>query len=612
MNTMIQDRIADLRRQMKKHNIDIYIVPTADYHQSEYVGEYFKCREFLTGFTGSAGTAVITQMEALLWTDGRYFIQAETQLKGTGILLKKSGEAGVPTIFEYVEKKAGDISASDGKTVIGFDGRSISIADGKRYAQIAEKTGGAVCWQTDLTDEIWEDRPALPCKPAFLLETKYTGESVSSKLLRLRQKMKERKADLFILTGLDDIGWLLNLRGGDVAYCPLVLSYAVVRAESVELYTDSRKLNDKIMESFRENQVTVYPYRSIYERVKGLSREDTVLFDPEQMNYALYRNLPKQMKRVEAENPILLMKAVKNETELSNIRTAHLKDGVACTKFMYWLKTRVGKERISEVSAAEKLAEFRARQMHFLGESFEPICAYKEHGAIVHYSATTESDMELKPQGLLLCDTGGHYLEGSTDITRTFALGALTQDEKDHFTTVLISMLRLADARFLYGCNGMSLDYAAREPFWRQNLNFNHGTGHGVGYLGNIHEPPARFFWKMPAGSKNAEEILRGVPVLEAGMVITDEPGIYIENSHGVRIENELLVAKGEANEYGQFMHFETLTFVPVDLDAVNTKLMTEYERGLLNRYHRAVREKLSPYLTEEEKEWLLQYTREI
>lgn len=599
---MISDRIALLRQEMKKEKIDIYVIPTADFHQSEYVGDHFKCREYMTGFTGSAGTVVFTQKEAYLWTDGRYFIQAANQLAGTEIRLQKSGEPGVPTVAEYLENTV----RPDEGTVIGFDGRTVSIAEGKHYEEIAEKAGGNVRYDVDLVGKIWTNRPELSRKPVFSLGLEYSGETVESKLERLRRKMQEYGAGSCVITGLDDIGWLLNLRGNDVEYCPLMLSYAVIRMERVELYADKQKFNEEICRGLCRNKVEIHPYNAIYERVKKFQSDEVVLLDPEQMNYTLYRNLPETVRKSEHENPIILMKAVKNETELKNIREAHLKDGVACTKFMCWLKKNVGKIRITEMSASDELECLRAEQEHFIGPSFEPICAYKEHAAIVHYSATSETNAELKAEGMILCDTGGHYMEGSTDITRTIALGELTKEEKRHFTTVLCSMLNLADARFLYGCTGMSLDYAAREPFWRQNLNFNHGTGHGVGYLGNIHEPPARFFWKLPAGN------LQSIPKLEPGMVITDEPGIYIENSHGIRTENELLVTRGETNEYGQFLHFETLTFVPIDLDAVRPELMTEKERNLLNSYHAQVREKLSPYLSEEENLWLREYTREI
>lgn len=598
-NMTVRERIEKLQEQMKKKDIQIYIVPTADYHQSEYVGEHFKARKFLTGFTGSAGTAVVLQDQAYLWTDGRYFIQAAQELKESGGVLQKMGEPDVPTIEEFLKKELTD------QGVIGFDGRTVGVAKGQEYAEIAADKGGSVRYDLDLVDEIWEERPPLSEKPAFLLDIRYAGETVEKKLSRVRKAMEEQKADVLVITSLDDIGWLLNIRGNDVEYFPLLLSYAVVGKDRVDLYADERKFSGEILAHFQENHVKVYPYDDIYERMKRFTKDETVMLDPEQMNYALFSNLSGEVSKVQAENPILMMKAVKNPVEAENIRNAHIKDGIAHTKFMYWLKTTIGKERITELSASAKLEALRGMQEHFLGPSFGPICAYKEHAACAHYSSTPETNVELKTEGLFLTDTGGHYYEGSTDITRTVALGEITGEERRHFTTVVCGMLRLADARFLYGCSGMTLDYAAREPFWRQGINYNHGTGHGVGYLGNIHEPPANFHWKKVPGKSK-------YPALEVGMVITDEPGIYIEGSHGIRIENELMVAEGEKNEYGQFLHFEILTYVPIDLDAIDPGLMTEQEKQLLNDYHQKVYEKIGPHLTEEERTWLREYTRAI
>ena len=593
----VSERVDRLRQLMAEKGIDAYVVPTADYHQSEYVGEHFKVRAFMTGFTGSAGTAVFTKEEAGMWTDGRYFIQAAQQMEGTGVVLRKMGEPGVPTVEEYLK------AALPEKGVIGFDGRTVGVNEGQVYADIAAAQGGSVVYDCDLVESIWEDRPPLSEKPAFLLDVKYAGETVASKLERVRNAMKEAGANAHIITSLDDTGWLLNVRGDDVEYFPLLLSYTIVKMDSVELYVDERKLNDEIRAEFTKNNVCIHAYNDIYEAVKAFGADDVVLIDPKRMNFALYNNIPAGVRTVKQENPTILMKAVKNDTEVENIRKAHIKDGVAHTKFMYWLKKNVGRIEITELSASDKLEEFRAQQGNFLWPSFEPICAYKEHAAIVHYTSSPETNVELKKGGLFLTDTGGHYYEGSTDITRTVALGEVSQTEKDHFTAVAVSMLNLADVRFLYGCTGMNLDYVAREPFWRQNLNFNHGTGHGVGYLGNIHEPPTGFRWQFRPNE---------IHPFEENMIITDEPGIYIEGSHGIRTENELLVRKGEKNEYGQFMYFEPITFVPIDLDAVNPDLMTEKEKALLNDYHKKVYELIAPYLTGEEQEWLKEYTREI
>jgi Xaa-Pro aminopeptidase len=593
----VSERVDALRRLMAQSGIDAYVVPTADYHQSEYVGEHFKARAFMTGFTGSAGTAVFTKNEAGMWTDGRYFIQAAQQMENTGVALRKMGEPGVPTIEEYLK----EVLPQGG--VIGFDGRTVGVDEGQSYADITDAKSGNVVYDCDLISQIWLDRPPLSEKPAFMLDIKYAGETVASKLERVRSEMKKNKANIHIITSLDDTGWLLNVRGDDVEYFPLLLSYTIVKMDTVELYADERKFNDEIKGEFKKNNVSIHAYNDVYDVVKHFEKEDRVLIDPRRMNYALYQNIPDEVKTVKLENPTIIMKAVKNDVEVENIKKAHIKDGVAHTKFMYWLKKNIGKIEITELSASERLEEFRGEQEHFLWPSFEPICAYKEHAAIVHYTSSPETNVELKEGGLYLSDTGGHYFEGSTDITRTIALGKIGPLEKKHFTAVAISMLNLADAKFLYGCTGMNLDYIAREPFWRENLNFNHGTGHGVGYLGNIHEPPAGFRWQFRPNE---------VHPFEANMIITDEPGIYIEGSHGIRTENELLVCKGTKNEYGQFMHFEPITFVPIDLDAVNPELMTEKEKKLLNDYHQQVYARISPYLTKEEQDWLKDYTKAV
>ena len=593
----VTERVAKLRQLMEEHGIDAYIVPTADYHQSEYVGEHFKARAFMTGFTGSAGTAVFTKDEAGMWTDGRYFIQATQQMDGTGVILRKMGEPDVPSIEEYLET----VLPANG--VIGFDGRTVDVDGGQAYADIAAQKGGSVKYECDLVDTIWTDRPPLSEKPAFFLDVQYAGETVESKLARVREVMKKAGANAHVITTLDDTGWLLNVRGDDVEYFPLLLSYTIVRMDSVDLFVDERKLNDEIRAEFEKNKVCIHAYNDAYEAVKKFGDEDVVLIDPSRMNYALYNNIPESVKTVKEVNPTVLMKACKNDIEIANIKNAHIKDGVAHTKFMYWLKKNIGKIDMTELSASDKLEEFRAAQGNFLWPSFEPICAFKDHAAIVHYTSTPETNVPLTEGAMFLTDTGGHYYEGSTDITRTVALGEISQLEKDHFTAVAISMLNLADAKFMYGCIGMNLDYLAREPFWRQNLNFNHGTGHGVGYLGNIHEPPTSFRWQYRA---------REVHPFEENMIITDEPGIYIEGSHGIRTENELLVCKGEKNEYGQFMYFEPVTFVPIDLDAINPELMTIKEKELLNDYHKKVYELIAPHLTAEESEWLKEYTRAI
>ena len=584
-----KERIGRLREYMESAKIDICVVPTADYHQSEYVGEHFKLREYLTGFTGSAGTAVFTKNEAGLWTDGRYFLQAARQLEKSEIKLYRMGEPKVPTVEEFLKEKLPD------KGVIGVDGRTIGVNTGCIYEEIAKEKGGVLLYDIDIASSVWKEQPALSQKSVFPLPLKYTGKSTAQKLEQIRKVMKENKTDVHVLTSLDDIGWILNLRGQDVEYFPLFLSYMIIRLDTVELYADERKFSEEIKRELKENKITILPYNRIYEQIKKLQK-DTVLLDKDRVNYTLYRKLPGQTKTVWKENPEIMMKCVKNPTEVENIRRAHLKDGIAHTKFMYWLKKNAGAKELTELEASKKLEAFRAEQEGFLWPSFAPICAYGKHGAIVHYSANEETNAQILEGGLLLTDTGGNYLEGSTDITRTVAIGEVSQEEKNHFTLVAAGMLRLAAARFLYGCSGANLDYAAREPFWRENLNFNHGTGHGVGYLGNIHEPPIGFRWKCSKSDMHP---------LEENMVITDEPGIYIEGSYGIRLENELLVRAGEKNEYGQFMYFETLTFVPIDLDAINPEKLEEREKELLNAYHAEVYRNIAPYLSEEERSWL-------
>lgn len=593
----VADRIAALRGEMVREGIDIWIVPSADYHQSEYVGSFFKARQYMTGFTGSAGTAVFTKDKACLWTDGRYFIQAENELRGSGIVLCKMGEPECDTIEAFLEKELPETG------VIGFDGRTIGVGEGKRYEDAASFKKGKVSYQFDLIGRIWESRPRLPDEKAFALDEKYTGESAASKLERVRTKMKECGADVHLLTSLDDIAWLLNIRGNDVAYCPLVLSYLVLYMDHGELFTDEEKFSSELSEKLARDGIVLRPYDEIEKVVSDLSPSLSILLDPDRVNYALYRRLPKNMEVIETENPEILMKCIKNDTEIKNIKIAHMKDAAAHTKFMYWLKKNIGKMEITEISAAEKLEAFRREQGGYLEASFEPISAFAEHGAIVHYSASAESNAVLSEGKLLLTDTGGHYMEGSTDITRTVALGEVSQKEKEDFTLTARAMLRLMNTVFLHGCSGANLDCIAREIYWKKKVNFNHGTGHGVGYLLNVHEPPVNFRWK---------EGKTPAPVLEKNMVITDEPGIYIEGSHGIRLENELVVCEDEKNEYGQFMRFEPLTYVPIDLDALLPEQMTEEERIMLNDYHKKVFEVVAPYLNDEEKTWLKEYTRPV
>ncbi len=593
----VAKRVQKLRSLMAEKGIDAYVVPTADFHQSEYVGEHFKARKFITGFSGSYGTAVITKDDGCLWTDGRYFFQAENQLSGSGIRLMKMFVGDTPSITEYLQANIPEGGC------VGFDGRVLSMGEGQEYEEALSVKNIRISYSDDLIDTIWEDRPALSKKPAFFLEEKYSGESSASKLARVRAAMREHGADTHIIASLDDVCWLLNIRGDDVDFFPLLLSYAIVTEDRVELYVDDTKLDGRIHQELEKNNVSIHPYNDIYEDIKKLSADSTAMIDPLKMNYALYKNIPCRI--VEAANPTILMKAMKNDVELENVREAHIKDGIAITKFMHWVKTRYDKEPITELSSAAKLTELRAAQDSYISDSFEPLCAFADHAAMMHYSPSEESDVQLKSGAFFLNDTGGGYRQGSTDITRTFVLGSVDQQMKKYFTAVVRAMMRLSRARFLYGCYGYNLDVLARGPIWDLDLDYQCGTGHGVGYLGNIHEPPTGFRWYV-VPSKNEHH------QLEEGMVITDEPGIYEDGQFGIRIENEFIVRKGTKNKYGQFMYFETVTFAPIDLDGIDPEEMSRDEREWLNNYHKDVYKKIGPHLTDEEREWLKEYTRAI
>lgn len=596
---MIQERLAALRSRMKECHVDAYLVPTDDFHCSEYVGDHFKCRKYITGFTGSAGTAVITMDEAGLWTDGRYFIQAAKQLEGTTVTLYKMGEEGVPTVEEYLRH-----TLKPGQC-LGFDGRTMTAAGGEELEKSLAQNQVSVSCQMDLVGDIWEDRPALSCEPAWELDLKYAGQPRSEKLAQVRGAMAEQKADYFILTSLDDIAWLLNIRGNDIACTPVVLSYLVMTQSKVLLFAQEQSFDGALRKTLERDGVTLRPYGDIYDYAASIPAGKRVLIDPSCANYALKKSIPAQAVPVEAPNPTHLPKAIKNGVEVANMKKAHIRDGAALTRWIYWLKKNVGKTQITEISAADKLEEFRLAQEHYLGPSFDPIVSWGPHAAIVHYSATPETDIPVEPRSFLLADTGGHYLEGSTDTTRTIVMGETTQKEREYFTRVLRANLNLAAAKFLHGCSGKNLDYIAREPLWEIGQDYNHGTGHGIGYLLNVHEGPNEFRWKSRPGKPDAA-------VFEEGMITTDEPGFYLEGEFGIRHENVMVCRRAEKTACGQFMEFETLTLVPFDLEAVIPEMLSPRERALLNGYHRKVYEKIAPLLEEEEREWLREATREI
>ena len=592
---MIQERLQNLRAKMQENGVQAYIIPTSDFHETEYVSDYFACRKYMSGFTGSAGTLVVLADQAGLWTDGRYFIQAQAQLQDTGITLMKMGQPETPSIEDYICQNL----SKDSK--VGFDGRVINYMDYKRYHAIFNSHQIDIVANLDLVNEIWQDRPALPATKTFHYALRYAGVSIEDKLAQVRQAMTKEGCASFIITKIDEIAWLFNIRAHDIPHFPVALAYATIEKEKATLYIDASRLDDESKALFEQNQISVKPYDSIYEDVCSL--QGPVLVDPHFVNSRLA--LLVQEKLVEAIDPIVLMKAQKNATEIENTKWAHIKDGVACTKFMYWLKKNVKSQKITECSAQDQLQQYRKEQENYLEDSFNTICAYKEHAAMMHYSSTPETDVTLKPEGMLLVDSGGQYLEGTTDITRTFVLGEISEEEKHWFTLAMRSHIRLAKAHFLYGCRGLNLDILARGPLWDEDMDYQCGTGHGVGHLSNVHEAPNGFRWRIVPERNDS-------CVLEEGMIQSDEPGVYKEGEFGIRHENELLVVKGTNNFYGQFMHFEPLTFVPFDLDGIDTSKMTQDEIEWLNAYHAQVYDTLQPYLNDEEKDWLKNATRAL
>jgi len=596
---MIKTRLIQLRNIMTEIKADVYVIKTADFHQSEYTGVYFNEREFMSGFTGSAGTLVVTKTKSALFTDGRYFIQAQRQLQGTEIELMKLDVTGTPTILEYI-----DANVSENGCVT-FDGRTIEAAWGLELEKTLNKKNATILYAKDYIDIIWTNRPSLSKEPAYILDVKYAGEPVKDKLKRLRSKMTQKDADTHLIATLDDVCWLFNIRGNDVKCNPVVLAFAVITMEEVYLFTDEDKFSDEVKNVLMVDNVMIKSYEDVYSYVEKLEKA-TILIDTQRINYSMYKKIPATAKTVVVENPTVLMKAVKNNIEVQNLKAAHVKDGVAVTKFLYWLSENMRtKQNVTEISASNYLENRRREQEGFIELSFDTICAYNSNAAMMHYSATAESNAVLEPKGMLLVDSGGQYYEGTTDITRTIALGPVTKQMKKDFTLTLKGMLNLSSAKFLYGCSGMNLDILARGPLWSEGIDYRCGTGHGVGYLLGVHEAPNGFRWKLTPGRNE-------LCVLEDGMVTSNEPGVYIEGSYGIRIENEIVCKKAQKNEYGQFMEFEMLTVAPIDLDLVDTAYLGAIDIERLNKYHRFVYDTLSPYLDDKERLWLKKYTSAV
>lgn len=593
-NVIIKSRLELLRDRMKLAGMDWYVIPTADYHNSESVNDYFKVREFFTGFTGSNGTLLLSADLALLWTDGRYFIQAEKELAGTGIILQRLAEEGVPTLKEYLGEH---LTAGQ---VLGFDGRVVDAFTGAEFAKLMEEKRGELRYEVDLAGSLWENRPGKPKNPIMILEERISGQSCLDKLAAVRARLKEEKVSMHVLGRLDDIMWLFNLRGGDIPCNPVAMSYAVVFAEEQEgnqaiLFLQPEVITQELEQYAKENGFCFSGYGETEAYLRAYS--GSVGLDYRNMNYLLVKILEEKCRLKNMDNPTELLKAVKNSTEQENMRRIYRLDSAVLTKFIYWIKKNIGSRRITEAEAAEYLDGLRAAQEDFLDLSFPTISAYGANAAMMHYQAEAEHCAQLKPEGMLLVDSGGQYMGGTTDVTRTIVLGPLEEQAGEHFTLTAMGMLQLLNARFLHGCCGRNLDILAREPLWEAGVDYKCGTGHGIGYMLNVHEGPADIRWRMRADA--------GETVLEEGMVLSNEPGVYLEGRYGIRTENIMLCRRGEKNGDGQFMYFEPLTFVPIDREGIRPELLSDRDRKRLNEYHCQVYSHIAPLLNGEEREWL-------
>ena len=591
---MIQKRLEQLRALMRREHLSAFIFPSTDPHQGEYVPDHWKGREFISGFNGSAGTAVVTMNAAALWTDSRYFLAAEEQLAGTEYQLMKLKIEGTPTIAEWLGKELQDTQSPE----VGIDGMVNSASDVKALISDLRQQGGiTVRTNLDPLAQIWQQRPPIPMNAVELYPLEYAGESTHDKLRRIRKALRERHADGMLMSALDDIAWTLNLRGTDVHCNPVFVSYLLITSKDVTLYIHREKLTPEVLDYLKSEGITADDYENVDKGLKGYF-EYNILLDPDEVNYTLYKMVSRE--KVEEESPVKRMKTIKNDTEIEGFRSAMLKDGIALIKFLHWLKPAVEAGGQTEMSIDQKLTAFRSEQPLYRDISFDTIAGYQAHGAIVHYEATAETDIPLKPEGFLLLDSGAQYLDGTTDVTRTIALGPITDEQKKIYTLVLKGHIQIELCKFPSGSSGTQLDILARKDMWREGLNYLHGTGHGVGTYLNVHEGPhqIRMDWKS-------------APLL-AGMTVTDEPGIYLAGKFGVRIENTLLITPYIKTEYGQFLQFESLTLCPIDTTPIIIEMLSPEERQWLNDYHRMVYNRLAPYLTSEEQEWLLQATKPI
>lgn len=590
MKKLIDDRIEKLRYFMRENNINGYIITLSDFHNSEYPCDFFKGVEYLSGFTGSNGTIFVDSKNCYLWTDGRYFTQCENEIKDTQIKMMKMAVEGEDTLYQIIEKK---LNSGD---CLAFDGRTVSFNEYKKFEEIAKKKNFRIKTGIDLLDKVWEDRPSLPKEKAYLLDEKFSGESLESKLKRLREKMKEKNATVHILSTLEDIGWLLNLRGNDIEYNPFVLAYAIISMEKVLLFVDISKFSNEIKNYLNKNGVELFDYFDFYNYLENILLKNRILLDYNSVNCFIVKSINKNIEIINGENPTVKLKAIKNKTEIKNTIDAHIKDGVAVTKLMYWLKNQKDYSKIKEMDIVEKVEEFRREQDGYLGNNFSTISAFGKNSPMMHYLPSLDSNVTLEEGSFLLLDSGGHYFEGSTDITRTFAIGNVSSEMKKHYTYVLKSLIDLSKLKFPKGTTCGNLDTVARSVIWNLGLDYRCATGHGVGYLGSVHEGP---------------NILRGKSgvILEPNMITTVEPGIYLDGEYGIRLENEILSEKTFKNEYGQYLEFRTITFAPFDRDAIEVEYLDKFEIEWLNKYNEVIFETLKTFLDEKELNWLKKVT---
>lgn len=609
MSAIHKDRIEKLRAAMKEKGIDAYMIPTADYHNSEYAADYFHAREYFSGFTGSAGTLLVRQEEACLWTDGRYFIQAAGELEGSGISLMKSGEAGVPTLEEYLDQKMEEGS------VLGFDGRCVPCREGKALEKMMRRRKGSLNTAFDLADGIWTDRPALPCHTVMILEDDYSGEDIESKLTRLREVLREEGAQTYIDSKLDNIMWLLNIRGEDVTCNPVALTHVLVDHRNVYLFIQDGEVTGELRSYAALHRISILPYEDFEDFLAIYDHRGDMLCDQNCVSYSVFLaaagGLDKKsmgFEMITKKSPVGQFKCVKNKVEIANIRGCYKRDSAVMCRFIKWLTERVAdkeKEPLRESEAAARLDHMRSELSDFMDLSFSTISAYGPNAAMMHYEAVPGvSDAELRPEGMYLVDSGGQYLTGTTDVTRTIALGPVTAEMKKHYTLTAVSNLQLMGAVFMDGCTGANLDILAREPMWREGLDYKCGTGHGIGYYLCVHESPPSIRWKVFPG--------RADEPFEPGMIVSDEPGVYLEGKYGIRIETILEVVDHEDNESGRFLSFEPLTLVPFDKKLIDPDYLTPFTRKLLNDYHERVCNEIMPLLGPAEQEWLISQTEPI